>query len=80
VVWNVAPLSVRRPGFGRMWAAGAPEPTTSSFNWSAAGEIRATAVVSAATAGRATVTLNDGATPSGSPLGGLIADVFGYFT
>ena len=80
VVWNVAPLSMQRPGFGRMWATGSPEPATSSFNWSAAGEIRATAVISAVTAGRATVTLNDGPAPSGTTLGGLIADVFGYFT
>jgi hypothetical protein len=80
VVWNMAPLSMQRPGFGRMWATGSTEPATSSFNWSAAGEIRATAVISAVAAGRATVTLNDGPAPSGTTLGGLIADVFGYFT
>jgi hypothetical protein len=80
VVWNLAALDTRRPGFGRVWAAGDPEPETSAFNWSRAGEIRATAAVSAVTDGRATVTLGDGPTPSGTVLAGLIADVFGYFT
>lgn len=80
VVWNLAPLSPQRPGFGRVHAAGTPTPASSSFNWSAPNEIRATAVVSAVANGRATVSLDDGAAAPGAPLGGVLADVLGYFT
>ena len=79
VVWNMAPIAVRQPGFGRAWAADAPQPATSSFNFSVAGEVRAAAVVSAVDNGRARVVLSNGSADA-TPVGGLIADVFGYFT
>jgi Subtilase family len=80
VMWNLVPLNPLRPGFGRVHAAGTPTPASSSFNWSAPNEIRATAVVSAVVDGRATVSLDDGAAAPGAPLGGVLADVLGYFT
>ena len=80
VVWNMAPLLPQRPGFGRVHAAGTTEPSSSSFNWSQPNEIRATAVISAVSDGRATVSLQDGGAAPGTPLGGVLADVLGYFT
>jgi hypothetical protein len=79
VVWNIAPIAVRRPGYGRVWAADGAEPDTSSFNFSVAGEVRAAAVVTAVDVAKARVVLSDG-TAGDEPLGSLIADVFGYFT
>lgn len=78
VVWNVVPVDVVRPGFGRMWSGAIPEPKTSSFNFAAAGEVRSAAVISAVDGGRATVMLRDDGT--GGPLGTVVVDVFGYFT
>src|SRR5512134_2279875 len=60
VVWNFAALSVRQPGFGRAWAADAPKPATSSFNWSLVGETRAAAVITAVDSGRSRVVLDNG--------------------
>ncbi len=80
VVWNVAHVGVRRPGFGRVWAAAAPEPGTSSFNFTATAEVRATSVISAVDGARSRLTLSDGVPGLGDPLGHVVVDVFGYFT
>jgi hypothetical protein len=80
VVWNVAIVSADRPGFARAWASGAPEPATSSLNWGARGETRATAVLSAVNNGEAQFRIEDGSANLSNPVGHLIADVFGYFT
>lgn len=80
VVWNVAHVGVRRPGFGRVWAAGAVEPETSSFNFTAAAEVRATSVISGVDGARSRLALNDGVPGVGDVLGHVVVDVFGYFT
>jgi hypothetical protein len=80
VIWNVAAVGVHRPGFGRLWSADQPSPVTSSFNWAAAGEVRAAAAITDAPGGRVNVSMHDATGQPGMPAGHLIADVFGYFT
>jgi hypothetical protein len=80
VVWNVAHVAVRRPGFGRVWAAGAAEPETSSFNFTTTAEVRATSVISAVDGARSRLAMNDGVPGVGDVLGHVVVDVFGYFT
>jgi hypothetical protein len=80
VMWNFAAVDVAKPGFGRVWAADGAEPETSSFNWSQPGETRASAVIASVDAGRVRVVMDDGTGQPTSTVGGLIADVFGYFT
>jgi hypothetical protein len=80
IVWNLVPLDPDRPGFGRVHAVDATMPTSSAFNWSRPDEVRATAVISAATRARVRVTIHDASPDSGAPLGGVLADVLGYFT
>jgi hypothetical protein len=80
VVWNLAALDARQPGFGRVWAADAPQPATSAFNWSFPGETRAASVIASVDNGRVRVVLDNGSGNPTSIAAGLIADVFGYFT
>jgi hypothetical protein len=80
VIWNVAAVAVHRPGFGRLWSADQPAPVTSSFNWAAAGEVRAAAAVTDAPGGRVKLSMHDATGRPGTPAGHVIADVFGYFT
>jgi hypothetical protein len=80
VVWNFAAVDTKQPGFGRVWAADAPQPATSSFNWSQGGETRASSVISAVDGGRVRVVMDNGSGQPSGPAGALIADVFGYFT
>ena len=80
VMWNVAAISVSRPGFVRGWAADQIEPTTSALNWTTPGEIRASAAITAVDQGRARFRMEDGSANLPTPVGGFLADVFGYFT
>ena len=80
VMWNVAAVVMNRPGFVRGWAADHPEPVTSSLNWSQIGEVRASAAITAVDAGRAAFRMEDGSANLAIPVGGMIVDVFGYFT
>ena len=80
VVWNFAAINARQPGFGRVWAADAPQPETSAFNWSVLGETRAASVIASVDAGRVKAVLDNGTGQPTSTAAGLIADVFGYFT
>ena len=80
VVWNVAAINARQPGFGRVWAADAPQPPTSAFNWSLVGETRAASVIASVDGGRVQVVLDNGSGKPTTVAAGLIADVFGYFT
>jgi len=80
VVWNFAALNARQPGFGRVWAADAPQPATSAFNWSIPGETRAASVIASVDGGRVKVLLDNGSGKPTTVAAGLIADVFGYFT
>ena len=80
VVWNFAAINARQPGFGRVWAADAPQPATSAFNWSLLGETRAAAVIASVDSGRVKVVLDNGTGNPTTTAAGLIADVFGYFT
>jgi hypothetical protein len=80
VMWNFAAVNTRQPGFGRVWAANAAQPATSSFNWSQAGETRASSVISAVDGGLVYVVMDNGSGQPSGPAGALIADVFGYFT
>ena len=80
VVWNAAIVAADRPGFARTWSPTAPEPGTSSLNWSRRGEFRAGAVISAVDDGRARFRVDDGGAGLPTPIGDLIVDVSGYFT
>jgi len=80
VVWNFAALNARQPGFGRVWAADAPQPATSAFNWSLISETRAASVIASVDGGRVRVVLDNGSGRPTTIAAGLIADVFGYFT
>jgi hypothetical protein len=80
VVWNLAAIDARQPGFGRVWAADAPQPATSAFNWSLIGETRAASVIASVDGGRVKVILDNGTGRPTTTAAGLIADVFGYFT
>ena len=80
VVWNFAAINARQPGFGRVWAADAPQPATSAFNWSLLGETRAATVIASVDGGRVKVVLDNGSGRPTTTAAGLIADVFGYFT
>lgn len=80
VVWNFAAINAHQPGFGRVWAADTPQPATSAFNWSLAGETRAASVIAGVDGGRVKVVLDNGSGEPTSVAAGLIADVFGYFT
>ncbi len=80
VVWNLAAINARQPGFGRVWAADAPQPATSAFNWSLVGETRAASVIASVDGGRVKVVLDNGSGKPTTLAAGLIADVFGYFT
>jgi len=80
IVWNAAIVDATRPGFVRAWADNAPEPGTSALNWSTAAEVRAGAVIAAATDGRTRFRVEDGSADLDTPVGHLIVDVFGYFT
>ncbi|HWL42749.1 MAG TPA: S8 family serine peptidase [Ilumatobacter sp.] len=80
VVWNTAIVAATRAGYARVWAAGAPEPSTSALNWSRPGETRAVAAISRVTGGSSRFLVDDGPANEPTPVGHLIADVFGYFT
>ena len=80
VLWNIAAISVMRPGYARGWAAEQSEPSTSALNWSSPGESRAGAVVTAVDAGTARFRIEDGSADLPGAVAHLIADVFGYFT
>lgn len=80
VLWNMAIVEAARAGYLRAWAAGAPEPPTSSLNWVRPGEIRAAAVIAAVDRGRTRVRVDDGSANQPGALGHVLADVFGYFT
>lgn len=80
VVWNAAIAAADRPGFARTWSPTAPDPGTSSLNWSRRGEFRAGAVISAVDGGRARFRVDDGGADPSSPVGDLIVDVSGYFS
>lgn len=80
VVWNAAIVAADRPGFSRTWSSSAPEPGTSSLNWSRNGEFRAGAVISAVSDGRARFRVDDGDADLPTPIGDLIVDVSGYFS
>jgi hypothetical protein len=80
VIWNLAAVDVLHPGFGRGWAADQTEPLSSAFNWSRAGEVRATAAVTAGPGGRLKISMHDGSGQPGAATGHVVADVFGYFT
>jgi hypothetical protein len=80
VIWNVAAVAVHRPGFGRLWSADQPAPATSSFNWAAAGEVRAAAAITHAPGGRVNLSMHDATGQPGTAAGHVVADVFGYFT
>ena len=80
VVWNLAIVSAARAGWARGWALGQPEPPTSSLNWTLPGETRAAAAITAVTDGGAQFVIHDGRDEPPSPIGDLVADVFGYFT
>lgn len=80
VVWNLAIVNATRPGYLRGWASAASEPVTSALNWTLPGETRAAAVVTAVDKGSAIFRIEDGPANLPTPVGHLIADVFGYFT
>jgi hypothetical protein len=80
IVWNIAIVEAQRPGFVSAWASGGIRPTTSALNWIRHGETRAAATISAVSDGSATFLIEDGSANLPGPVGGLIADVFGYFT
>jgi hypothetical protein len=80
VVWNVTIAGATRAGHTTGWAVGTPKPATSLLNWSAPNTTRAASAVTAVGAGSANFQVEDGPVNSPSPLGDLIADVFGYFT
>lgn len=80
VVWNLAIVNATRRGYLRGWAAAAAEPATSALNWTLPGETRAAAVVTAVDNGSALFRIEDGFVNLPTPIGHLIADVFGYFT
>jgi hypothetical protein len=80
VVFNAAIVAADRPGFARTWSPAAPEPETSSVNWSRAGEVRAGAVISAVANGHAWFRIEDGDANLPAGVGDLIVDVSGYFT
>jgi hypothetical protein len=80
VVWNATIVDVTRPGFLRVWADDARTPATSALNWSVAGEVRASAVISAVGAGRARFLVEDGSANLSTAVADLVIDVFGYFT
>jgi hypothetical protein len=80
VVWNLAVVNASRGGYLRGWSAAAIEPATSVLNWTLAGETRASAGVTAVDAGSALFRIDDGDADLATPIGHLIADVFGYFT
>ncbi len=80
VVWNIAAIVVTRPGFVRGWAADQNQPVTSALNWTTPGEVRAAAAITAVDQGRARFLMEDGSANLSTPVGGFIADVFGYFT
>ncbi len=58
----------------------AGEPATSSLNWTWPGETRAAAAVTAVDNGTALFRIDDGSVNAPTPVGHLLADVFGYFT
>lgn len=80
VVWNLAIVNATRPGYLRGWAPAGKEPVTSALNWTLPGETRAAAVVTAVDNGSAIFRIEDGGAYLPTPVGHLIADVFGYFT
>ena len=80
VIWNLTSVLAHRAGWTRGWAPGAAEPPTSSSNWSLPGETRAAAAVTAVTAGRMHVRMDDGEADLRGPVAGLVVDVFGYFS
>ena len=80
VVWNLTSVLAHRAGWTRGWAPSAAEPPTSSSNWSQPGETRAAAAVTAVSAGKMHVRMDDGEADLPGPVAGLVVDVFGYFT
>ena len=60
VVWNLTSVLAHRAGWTRGWAPSAAEPPTSSSNWSQPGETRAAAAVTAVSAGKMHVRMDDG--------------------
>ena len=80
VMWNLTIVNATRLGFATGWAAEAAQPPTSSLNWTAAGEVRAAAAVTAVDAGQARFRVDDQGAPETGALGHFLVDVFGYFT
>ena len=80
VSWNVTIVDADRRGHARGWAADGELPPTSLLNWVRPRETRAAAAVTAVAGGAAWFRIQDGNPDGVTPLGHLLADVFGYFT
>jgi hypothetical protein len=80
VSWNVTIVDADRRGHARGWAADGELPPTSLLNWVRPRETRAAAAVTATSGGAAWFRIQDGRPDGVTPLGHLLADVFGYFT
>ncbi len=80
VVWNLAIVAARRPGFAQVWVVGDPVPSTSSLNWASADETRASIAIAGVNAGSSQFRVDDGLAEVAGSVGDLVVDVFGYFT
>lgn len=81
VVWNLTATGATGAGYLSAWAAGTPEPPTSSLNWTSAGTTIANAGIIATDADATMhIRVDGGPQMAGAPLTHAIVDVFGYFT
>jgi hypothetical protein len=81
VVWNLTATGTARRGFMRGWPAGAPEPVTSSLNWTGQGNTVANgAIIRPSDNGVLRLRVSAGPGVGPVPLTHVVVDVFGYFT
>jgi hypothetical protein len=81
VIWNLTATGTARRGFMRGWPAGAPEPETSSLNWTRQGNTVANgAIIRPSDNGVLRLRVSAGPGVGPIPLTHAVVDVFGYFT
>jgi hypothetical protein len=80
IVVNLTATGTTRYGFAKAWPSGAPEPRSSSLNWSTAGMTVANTSIVRPSASALSVRVTDEDARTNGPLAHLVVDVFGWFT
>jgi hypothetical protein len=80
LVVNLTATGTTRYGFAKAWPAGAPEPRSSSLNWSSSAMTVANTSIVRPNGSQLAVRVTDEDARTTGPLAHLLVDVFGWFT